>query len=504
MRNKRALLNMASNIGLQFIIFISGFLIPRLILGTYGSSVNGLISSITQFLAYLGLAEAGVGAASTAALYTPIALNDQKSVNSILSATRLFYYRSGIVFLALVSIMIYGYPIVLSNQQSVSFIRMMIIILASSNVVDYFFLGKYKVFLTADQKSYIVANIQSFGTILNIVISVVLIYGKADVLIVKAVATAVYILRFFVVRYYVKKNYSTVDYHATPNFEGLGQRWAALLHQVTGIIVNNTDIVLLTLLLGEGSLLEVSVYTVYNMVSSAMYSLYSSFSNGLTAGFGELISRGEKENLKRSFSNYEYMFFIILFVGFTCVGTLLLPFVSVYTWGISDVKYSRPVVAILFTVIMLLQNIRTPGMTIICAKGHFRETRRQAVLEAVINIVVSLSLIHRYGMCGILFGTVCSYGYRSTEIIVYNARKLIQGTGRKTVERIMRNVIISCLMIYVGWMIIPKLMSSYLVWFGWAMGYGVIASIIVVLVNYFFEPTEFKVLMHRLMSVVKK
>ena len=40
---------------LQFVTIISGFIIPRIILTTFGSEVNGLVSSLNQFLNYINL-----------------------------------------------------------------------------------------------------------------------------------------------------------------------------------------------------------------------------------------------------------------------------------------------------------------------------------------------------------------------------------------------------------------------------------------------------------------
>ena len=117
-----------------------------------------------------------------------------------------------------------------------------------------------------------------------------------------------------------------------------------------------------------------------------MNQLMTSFSNGLTAGFGEVIAKNEEETLKKSYSSYEYMYFVIMFIVIACMGVLILPFVGVYTINLTDVQYVRPVLGILFTLIVFMQNVRIPGLTIICAAGHYKETRYQAILEAVINI----------------------------------------------------------------------------------------------------------------------
>lgn len=109
---------------------------------------------------------------------------------------------------------------------------MMVLVLASSTLVDYFLLGKYKVLLTANQQGYVVAYVQAIGTALNMAVSILLISLHMPVLFVKAMATVIYILRFFFVRVYVHKNCKKVDFHAAPKMDGLNQRSAALLHKL--------------------------------------------------------------------------------------------------------------------------------------------------------------------------------------------------------------------------------------------------------------------------------
>lgn len=495
---------MAANLFLQIVVFISGIILPRFILQAYGSSINGMITSVNQFLTYLGLAEAGVATASVVALYTPLALGRKDEVNSILSAARKFYNRSGVLFLSLTAVLVFIYPFFISGQLDNSLVRWMIVVLAGSTLVDYFFLGKYRVLLMANQEGYVVALIQSAGTVANMVVSIGLIYAGASVLAVKAVATGVYVLRLFLVKAYAKKKYPDLDFHAQPAEGALKQKNAALFHQVVTIIVNNTDTTILTICLGSRSLLEVSVYGIYMLVVNAVNQLLTSFSNGLTAGFGEVIARREEETLKKSYSDYEYMFFLIFFVVVACMGVLLIPFISVYTIDMKDVQYVRPVIAALFTLLVFLQNVRIPGLTIICAAGHYKETRYQAGLEAAINIVVSLALVWSMGMTGVLLGTVCSYGYRSFEIILYTNRHLIPGTAKTAFSRIIRNLVVTAVLIAAGIWLIPQNMTSFINWFIYAVAAGVVSVVLIVGVNYIAEPQEFKNLILRILGIVSR
>ena len=504
MRSEQAFKNMAANLFLQIVVFISGIILPRFILQAYGSSINGMITSVNQFLTYLGLAEAGVATASVVALYTPLALGRKDEVNSILSAARKFYNRSGVLFLSLTAVLVFIYPFFISGQLDNSLVRWMIVVLAGSTLVDYFFLGKYRVLLMANQEGYVVALIQSAGTVANMVVSIGLIYAGASVLAVKAVATGVYVLRLFLVKAYAKKKYPDLDFHAQPAEGALKQKNAALFHQVVTIIVNNTDTTILTICLGSRSLLEVSVYGIYMLVVNAVNQLLTSFSNGLTAGFGEVIARREEETLKKSYSDYEYMFFLIFFVVVACMGVLLIPFISVYTIDMKDVQYVRPVIAALFTLLVFLQNVRIPGLTIICAAGHYKETRYQAGLEAAINIVVSLALVWSMGMTGVLLGTVCSYGYRSFEIILYTNRHLIPGTAKTAFSRIIRNLVVTAVLIVAGIWLIPQNMTSFINWFIYAVAAVVVSVVLIVGVNYIAEPQEFKNLILRILGIVSR
>ena len=183
------------------------------------------------------------------------------------------------------------------------------------------------------------------------------------------------------------------------------------------------------------------------------------------------------------------------------MSILILPFVSVYTAGITDAVYVRPVVAAMFCVIGYAQTIRTPGLTIICAAGHYTQTRNRALLEAAINLVVSIALVRPLGMVGVLIGTICSYAYRSVDIIIYNARYLVKGTMKKTLERIIRNLLTAAAVITVMLMITPSLMTSWTQWFLYAVLTGVVTSAVFGVVNFIFEPQQFKMLLNRLKSI---
>ena len=101
-RKKKLFLNTAMAIVNQAVIFISGFIVPKLIILHYGSATNGLVSSITQFMAYFSLVEAGLSGAAVFALYKPLAKGDVGEVNQVVTQAKKFYSKAGLIFIVLV------------------------------------------------------------------------------------------------------------------------------------------------------------------------------------------------------------------------------------------------------------------------------------------------------------------------------------------------------------------------------------------------------------------
>ena len=82
MRSKRAFYNIFSSLILQIVTIIYGFIIPKIIISFYGSNVNGLISSVTQLLAYISLLDSGFTAVIKAELYKPIVEHNDNNINN--------------------------------------------------------------------------------------------------------------------------------------------------------------------------------------------------------------------------------------------------------------------------------------------------------------------------------------------------------------------------------------------------------------------------------------
>jgi len=496
--------NAVASLLLQVVLALSGIIVPRFFTTLYGSAVNGLVSSISQFITYLNLVEAGISTAGTVALFKPLADKDMKNTSGIMSAANRFYRQSGVIFLGLVVLLVILYPFAVQNEiGDASFIRTMIIVLSVSGIVDYFVLGKYRMLLMADQRGYIISLAQIVGTVVMTAVSIVMMELEFSALAVKGVAAAIYILRSIVVVWYARSHYKGLDFKEKPDMKAFEQRWAALVHQISGMIVLNSAVVLLTLMIERDALVVVSIYSAYSLVACSLINVISAIQSGLSSGFGQVISLHEDDVLKKSFSTYEYLFYIIVFVAYSCMGILLYPFITLYSLDFADASlYPNWSLVVLFTLAGFLQSVRGPAQTMINAVGHYKQTQNRALIETAINLTLSLALIKPLGIIGVLAASCTSHLYRSLDMIIYNARHITQKTLKKTFVRLLRNIVTFAGVMFAGISLIGQGDGGWISWFLSAVAVGGGACIAFVAVNLVFEPSEFKAAVDRFKNVL--
>ncbi|MEI3518324.1 MAG: hypothetical protein V8R14_02410 [Clostridia bacterium] len=141
---------------------------------------------------------------------------------------------------------------------------------------------------------------------------------------------------------------------------------------------------------------------------------------------------------------------MVVFWAYTCMAVLIMPFIQLYTKSFTDAVYVRDEIAFMFVLVGIAQNIRIPSITLICAAGHYKQTRWRAVLEVIIIISVSLLLVKPYGMLGVLIGSFCSFLYRGIDIVYYNTTRIVLGSWKRTLRRIIRNLAVLILLSFAG------------------------------------------------------
>lgn len=487
MKIKRGFKNLVYGFIGQFFAIALGILIPRLFLVNFGSEVNGFLTSISQIFMYLGLLEAGVGAATIQALYRPSSQNNKYEINGILAATSIYYKRIGLYYFIAVICLSIIYPLLIHTSINKTVVAMVILLTGMGGVINFFFQAKFKLLMRAEGKNYINININTFVTIFGNISKVVLLLLGSNIIIIQASFLGISILQMLIMWFYIKRHYKWIDLKVLPNFKAISQKSAALVHEVSGMILNSTDVLILTIFC---NLEVVSVYVIYNIILAMISMAMNTVNNSILFILGHYYHENFQKFIKLH-NSFEIYYMSVMFALYTVAFICILPFMRLYTEGINDINYIDSWLSILFVTIGLLNCLRIPGLNAIGIAGHFKKTQNRAIIEALINIICSLVFVNLFGIYGVLIGTICALIYRVTDIIIYSNTIIMKQNPWVTVKRGGINVVLYFLII----LIVNEMKINPLTYIQMATT-GFVLTIIIgpiyLIVNSLFNKNDFK------------
>lgn len=461
----RSKLNVLTTLMKQVIATLCGIVLPRVLIGAFGSVVYGATTSIAQFLSYISLLEGGIGRVARGALYAPLAKGDKEQVSRIHQAIRKFFLKLAGVFL------IYTLVIAVFYQDiaDVTFFERpftfsLVIAISLSTMANYLGGISDLTLMNADQKQYLTNTVMTVTNIANMLLVVILVWSGANILVVKLATAMIFVTRRIFYTGYVKHHYRLPkvpngSYKLEQKWTGMGQHLAFFLH-------TNTDIILLTLF---ADLKLVAVYSVYYLVVRSIWDISSSFSGGMEAKFGELIAKGQLDALHRSYRKYSMLLTLVALLLFGCTGVLVVPFVRLYMAGVTDANYIQPVFALLLLLAEAINCFVLPYTTLPISANQLKQSRWGSYGEAILNVALSLILIQWEPLLGVAIGTLTATVYKALFYLHYTAKNILHRSVWQTAGRVVSAVavlmIVSCLGMTALWNV-P--MENFFVWVLWA------------------------------------
>lgn len=465
MNAKKSFNNIITSILSQIISLAMGVVIPRLVLVNLGSEANGLLSSIGEVLVYVALLEAGVGAASLQALYGPVGRDDHDGVNGILAATNYFYKRTGRMYLAIVLLLTFVFPLTIETTLPRSTVMWVMLLSGLPGAINYYFQGKFRILMIAEGKTYILTVLTTIVNIGTSISKIVLLLAGCNVIALQVMYLFFNLVQMTFILCYIRRHYPWLNLKVEPNTAAIAQSKNALVHQVSTMVFSNTDALVLTYFCGLSS---VSVYGIYNMLLGLIAGVVSSF-GGVGFALGQAFHNDRKRYLQLM-DVYELYNMTLTFCLYCIANVFILPFIALYTDGVGDISYVDAFLPYLFISVKLLGNGRTSSNMTIQYAGHFKETQNAALLESAINIVVSLVCVWRFGIYGVLMGTIAALLYRTNDMILYANRKILGRNPWITYRRWLLNLALFVAVTVAGkWLFSFVALDSYFRIIGWAV-----------------------------------
>lgn len=429
--------NLISSLVYQVVLISLSFIIPRLYLENFGSEVNGVLSTIKQIFVYLFLLEAGVGLATTQALYKRIGEKDYKSASEVLAATNSYYIKTGIVYLIIVLIIAVVYAYVLPTSIDSNVLFLIVILTAIPALFSYFVQAKYRILMEVDGRKYILNNAETVLQIASNVGKILVLVLTDSLVLIQLVYCIIYLAQLIFLYIYAKRRYKWLDLKAKPDFAAISQKNSVLVHQLSGMVFNNTDVILISVLCDFKA---ASIYAIYNIFFSQVQNFITSLLSSFTFALGQMFYT-DREKFDKLYNAYETFYVMGTYIIYTLMAVFLLPLIQIYTSGINDAEYTNTLLILLFVLMNLVSNAKTPANSVVEFSGEFKNTRSFAIWEMVINITVSVVAIMYIGICGAILGTVAALLYRGIVTIYYSNKKVLKRSQISTYKIIISNLL---------------------------------------------------------------
>ena len=460
-RTKRFALNLCATGAYQLTAMLMGFLVPALMIRYYSDELNGLIVSAAEFINYFRLVEAGLASVAVYSLYKPLAERDNNGVNAVISAARAYYNKTALLFTGVTLAFASVYPFIVKvSALNAPGVFMLALIMGLSGALDMLTLARYRVLLTADQKTYVVSFASMASLALQTLLITVLSLMRVSVLIVRLAAGLTILLRTLILRVYVKRHYPYAHGRAKPDKSALRQRYDALYNQLTTALQQSLGIILTTFL--SGSTETVSVYGIYHMVVIGLWGILKMVTSGIYSFFGEIIARGDTERLKRVYNDFECFYLMLITVVFSAALILIMPFVNLYARGFIP-GYIQPLWGVLFVLQGLTDQLHMPLDLMITAAGAFRQTRHHNTSQTAAAVLLGGLLGMAAGVPGVLCGIILSNLLRGAMQLAFVPKHITKLPARKTLLRVLRALLTVALVSLPFWLN-PLTPVRFIIW----------------------------------------
>lgn len=392
----------------QGVTVLLSFMLRTEMLRSLGILPASLNSLFTDVISTLSLAELGVGSAIVYNLYKPLAEGDEKKICQLMYLYKKAYMTIAAVTmavgLALVPII---HLLIEKVDVPLGYLRIIYVLFVFQNSVSY--LLSYKISLVqADQKQYVYTNInmvcRTVGSIALIVIMRLtksylpyLIGNISLTIITNAIASRA-----------VNKRYPYLKDDPTLPAEEKKQIFTNVknifVKQIAGKVVNSTDNILISKLIGT---LMVGYCGNYTMITNVFTTLADKVWDSTEASFGNLFVTADNDKKIQVLKRLTFVFFLFALIGgvgiFACIQSFIMLWLKDNSFLISEEM------VFLYSLLLFTTITYRPLSSAMHMTGYFEIGRNISGVSAVVNLVVSIVLGKIIGLPGIFIGTCCTY-----------------------------------------------------------------------------------------------
>lgn len=407
MRTQKSILNTSVAFGAQIIFIMLGFLSRRVLIYSVGIQYLGINGLMTNILTVFSLAEAGIGVAIGYSLYKPLA---EKNIEKIKSYMR--FYRNTYRILAIFTIVIGScfYPFLpyFLTGNTAPDVDIIYFLFLGSAACSY--LWSYKVTLNnSDQNSYLYTIANTITQILVLIIKILILYITENYILYLTIEISSTLIKNLIFTKFVDKRYPYLADDLVKPLEKSEKQ--TLFHNIKALFIGKFGYVISQcsdnlVISSMISITTVGLYSNYTTLISAVSGFVTTFSNGVIASMGNLIASESKEKAYEVYRKIDFINGWLYTFTSVCLLCLIEPFIQI--WLGAEYILSKSLL-IIIVLSYYLRGINSGIDIVKSAAGLFYPDRYIPVLEALLNLGLSIYLAQTYGLEGILFATLISF-----------------------------------------------------------------------------------------------
>lgn len=497
MRTKKTIINFITDTIPLIIVSLLGIFKIKLFIQVLGSETLGLYQLFSQIMVYVALVDGGLSSAVLFSLYKPNAENDKKKFNAILSASFKTFSKIGMIVFLIAFLVSFFVPFFIKDSSfSNWYITLTFLLFSLSNVVGYFFVP-YNCLVEVKEKKYIYNLTNQIGQIVLSVLEIIMLLLNIKFSYILIMHSVVKLIASLVEVYICKKEFPDVKINQKEKDYSFKKHINSLLfHKINGLVGSNIDTIIISSLLG---LQDVAIYSTYNYIINMLKNILGKLSASMTAIVGNSLVKS-KNKMYELYEEFNSILFFIAIVLCTPLTLAIDDFIWIFYEGEIAVNF---LIAISFVSILFIYIIKMNTNMFINAGGLYKETRYCAVIDTIVNLILSLSLVNIIGIPGVLFATAIStfiaeYIFKSK--VVHNHVFAI--SPKKYYLKNIKFFIIYVIDLVMGYYIINLFtINNIFIWFIIFIIYTIINALIILIIFIFLKEDK---IIGRLKLVLKR
>lgn len=468
-------------------------------IGTYYLGINGLFTSI---LGMLSLTELGIGTAINYSLYKPVAEGDKEKIKSLMLLYKKAYQIIAMIITVIGLVILPFLPVLIKEASDIPNVSLYYVIFLFNTVSSYFVSYKYGL-VNAEQKGYIINNLNSiFNIVITVGQSIILLLFR-NYLAYLITHAVLQLVQKIIIGIYLNKRYpylkeKTQDLAFDEKQKIKKNVGALVLHKIGEISIYQTDNIIISAFI---SVILVGKISNYNLIITSVTSFITIIFNSVTASMGNLIATSDSKRQVEVFDIYNFLGFWLYGFAAVCYWVLFTPFITLWI-GAENVIDELSLALLILSQYLTGQRLTVNNVKV--AGGIFQQDKYVSLIQGGVNLVISLGLGWLIGLPGIYIGTVVSGLIANIvkPVIVY--KHMYQMGSKRYFLKFCIYISVTVIVAFLlRWILSPII--SQLTW----VRFFVMAIICIVAVNcifalIFFKSKEFKGIISRLKSILHK